>query len=352
MRKNQKKKQRGTSSGLKVLGAVLALLIVAGAGLVLWKLTEEVDDLKEVLTIIPTAAPKTTTKAAKPENEKKTTAAKTEEPEETTAAMEEEGFPAQNIRQKPLNQLISVVGWSLADKRPDGFHSKHMDRGDMAALTLGAMTLAAQGNLGLETELTATDDPNQVMLPKEEVDRLLGYLVKDGALADGGPMGTLVPMGSGWAVTLPDDDVDLPRTEILAEEKIDGGVLVTCALIQNTAQGEMILQTAMVEALEINGGFGYQLVSWVTQDEVRFSRNDHETGTTLSMGSAQRVMALELTWGESAGETTIRVGEQTLTVTPDQVGEKQVIVLNGPVEASEIEIAMDYPAALAEIRVY
>lgn len=354
MRKNQRKKQRGASAGLKVFGAVLALLIVAGAGLVLWKLTEEVDELKEVLNITPTAAPKTTTKAAKPEGEKTTAAAKVEETEKTTAAVEEEGvrFPAQNIRQKPLHQLISVVGWSLADKRPDGFHSKHMDRGDMAALTLGAMTLAAQGNLGLETELTATDDPNQVMLSREEVDRLLGYLVKDGALADGGPMGTLVPMGSGWAVTLPDDEIDLPRTEILAEEAIEGGVLVTCALIQNTSRGEMILQTAMVEVLEINGGFGYQVDSWVTQDEVRFSRNDHETGTTLSMGSAQRVMALELTWGESAGETTIRVGEQTLTLMPDQVGEKQVVVLNAPVEASEIEITMDYPAALAEIRVY
>jgi len=353
MAKKQRGRRKGVSSGMKIFGAVLVLLILAGGGLTLWKLTDKVEELKDAITVVPTASPKAaTTKAAQADKPEKTTAAAEEEAEETTVAEEERRFPEQNISQKPLNQLLSVVGWALADERPDGFHSKYMETRDAAVLTAGAMTLAAQGNLGLEMELTTTDDPNQAMLSGDEVNRMLSYLVKDAALSGDVRMGTLVPMGSGWAVTLPDDDVDLPRTEILATEDIDGGQLITAALVQNTARGEMVLQTALVEALEINGGFGYQVLSWVTQDEVRFSRNDGEGEIKLSMGSEQRVLALEMVWGEDAGEAVIQVGDQSIEVSTAGVGESQVILLNAPVQAEEIMITVDYPAALAEVRVY
>ena len=222
----------------------------------------------------------------------------------------------------------------------------------MAALTAGAMTLAAQGSLGLEVELTTTDDPNQAMLSGDEVNRMLAYLVKDAALSGDARMGSLVPMGSGWAVTLPDDDVNLPRTEILETEEIEGGQMVTAALVQKTARGEMVLQTALVEVLEINGGFGYQVLSWITQDEIRFAREDGNGDILLSMGSGQRVRALELTWGEDAGEAVIRLGNQELVITPAGVGNSQVILLDAPTETETITITMDYPAALTDIRVY
>ena len=357
MRREQRgRRQRGASSGIKVLWAVLALLIVAGAGLTLWKLTDKpAEETQTAITVVPTAAPETTTgqtTTAQEQTEKTTAAEKPEETQQTSEAEEESRFPEQGISQKPLNQLLSVVGWALADERPDGFHSKYMETRDMAALTAGAMTLAAQGSLGLEVELTTTDDPNQAMLSGDEINRMLAYLVKDAALSGDARMGSLVPMGSGWAVTLPDDDVNLPRTEILETEEIEGGQMVTAALVQKTARGEMVLQTALVEVLEINGGFGYQVLSWITQDEIRFAREDGNGDILLSMGSGQRVRALELTWGEDAGEAVIRLGNQELVITPAGVGNSQVILLDAPTETETITITMDYPAALTDIRVY
>ena len=64
---------------------------------------------------------------------------------ETTTAPVENSAPPQHMAQEPINQLISVVGWALADTHPDGFHSKYLETGDMAALTEAALTLASQG---------------------------------------------------------------------------------------------------------------------------------------------------------------------------------------------------------------
>ena len=112
----------------------------------------------------------------------------------------------------------------------------------------------------------------------------------------------------------------------------------------------MVLQSAVVEAAEVNGGFGYQILSWVTQDEVRFSREDGEKEIHLSLKSEQRTLALELTWGEGAGEAVIQAGDQVLKVKPE--GTRQVVLLEKPSEAQTITIMTDNPAALTGIRVH
>ena len=361
MAKRKNNRRRHTASagvGVRVFWSVMILLLIAGGGLALWKFSEKVNDLRESLGITETASEVKKTEKAK--EEKKTTAAEEEtqtvdesdkEEETTTAApAEEDRFPEQSISQEPLNQLISVVGWAMADVRPDGFHSKYLEKRDVAALTIGAMTLAAQGRLGLDVELTTTDDPDQAMLSSEDVNTMLAHLVKDAVLEGESSMGVLVPMGSGWAVTLPDDEIVLPRTEILENDGINGNRRLTAVLIQDTTDGEMVLQSAVVEASEVKGGFGYQLLSWVTQDEMRFSREDGEKEIILSLKSEQRALALELTWSDAAGEAVVQAGDQVVNVKAE--GTRQVVLLKKPSESETITITLDNPAALTGIRVH
>ena len=110
------------------------------------------------------------------------------------------------------------------------------------------------------------------------------------------------------------------------------------------------MQSAVVEAAEVNGGFGYQLLSWVTQDEMRFSREDGEKEIILSLKSEQRALALELTWSDAAGEAVVQAGDQVVNVKAE--GTRQVVRLKKPSESETITITLDNPAALTGIRVH
>lgn len=347
-RDRRKRRHRRSSPWPGIVWTVVILLAVAGVGYGVWRFARPAAEPTGTST---PAAP------AEPETASQTTAMPEEggasQPDaETTTAPVENSAPPQHMAQDPINQLISVVGWALADTHPDGFHSKYLETGDMAALTEAALTLASQGQLGIELGLTGTDDPGQVMLPEDEVNALLGQLVAGGALSGDVSIGTLSRVGSGWAITPPEETAALPVTHIVSREDTEAGELLTVVLVQATAQGDTVLQTAMVEAAPVSGGFGYQIISWVTQDIPRFTRSDSGGSLRLSSGVSQPVLAVEITWGEAVEQATLQAGTQRVTVTGGEAGKSQVIVLDQVQQLEELTLTVEDPGAVAKLQVY
>lgn len=346
-RRRRRHRRPASPWGAVALVAVI-LLAVAGMGYGIWRFTRPAAELANTATTAALDGQETVgATTAKPEE-----GGAGETTIETTASPTEEVAPPQHMEQEPLNQLISVVGWALADTHPDGFHSKYLEAGDMAALTEAALTLASQGQLGIELNLTGTDDPGQVMLPEDEVNALLGQLVAGGSLAGDVSIGTLTRIGSGWAITPPEETAALPTTHIVSQEATENGELLTVALVQATAQGDTVLQTAMVEVAPISGGFGYQVISWVTQDIPRFTQSDEDHAIRLSSGVRQPVIAVEIIWGETVEQATLQAGTQQVTVTGGEAGKGQVIILDSPQELEELTLTVQDPGAVAKLQAY
>jgi hypothetical protein len=260
------------------------------------------------------------------------------------------------VQKKNVNQLLSVVGWALADASPSGFHSKYMGIKDMAALTESAMTLANQNKLGIELNLEKTDDPKQIMLSDTAVNELLPLLVAGGKLEASTSIGSLSRLGSGWAITPPDETVSLPVTSIVDEEDTPSGKLLTIVLVQPTATGETVLQTAMVEVNNITGGFGYTVESWVTQDVPRFSTEYKSDHVELSSSVMQAVSAVEITWvkdGPAQG-ATLTVGMQQVNIKGSDMkaGTTQVIILSSPQDVEGLTLTISDPTAASKILPY
>lgn len=347
-RDRRRRRHRKSRPWIGIVWMAVILLAVAGTGYGVWRFTrpaaEPVGTPTTPTLVEPGMVSQTT---AKPEESSGSRPAT-----ETASAPAEAVAPPQSMTQEPLNQLISVVGWALADTHPDGFHSKYLETGDMAALTEVALTLASQGQLGIELGLTGTDDPGQVMLPEDEVNALLGQLVAGGSLVGDVSIGTLSRVGSGWAVTPPEETAALPVTHIVSQEATETGELLTVVLVQATAQGDTVLQTAMVEAAPVSGGFGYQIMSWVTQDIPRFTRSDSGGSIRLSSGVSQPVLAVEITWGEAVEQATLQAGVQRVTVTGGEAGKSQVIILDSPQQLEELTLSLQEPGAVSKLQVY
>ncbi len=344
-RDRRRRRRRRSSPWAAIILTVVIVLALAGMGYGVWRLTRPAQQPEGTDTT--TATPTTETISATTQPQSSTAATSP-----TGTAQAEVTAPPQQMTQDPLNQLISVVGWALADTHPDGFHSKYLEVADMAALTEAAMTLASQGQLGIELNLTGTDDPGQVMLPEEEVNTLLSQLVAQGALNGDVSIGTLTRIGSGWAITPPEETAQLPVTHILSRETTESGELITVVLVQRTAQGDTVLQTAMVEVAPVSGGFGYQVTSWVTQDVPRYTRSDGAGVIRLSSGVSQPVLAVEITWGDTVEQATLQAGTQQVTVTGGEAGKSQVIVLEEPQQLEELTLTVEDPGAVSKIQAY
>ena len=359
MAKRRTRRTSGSSINPIALIVIAVLAVLAVVGICLW-----VKDCREdraatateaAITVTPTAAPEDETTAAGETKPAETTAAEGTEPEETTAASAETTQATKPAVEESvegtLDQLVSVVGWALTDTDPDGFHYKYFSDKSVQSLAKAVLTLASKGNLGVTAVTDATDDPNQVMMPAEQLNSLLSSMVKDAALSDGQSSGTLKQIGDGWAMTPPADAVMLPHTAIVGDAEFDGVRELTVVLVQPTEDGETVLRTAQVEVEPCDTAYGWTVLSWVSRDVPRFTRKNEDDTVRLTSGVSQSVTAVEITWSADVEGAKLWAGSMEEEL-DGKAGETVVVVLDSEQQLTELTLTVADPAAVSAIKAY
>ncbi len=268
-----------------------------------------------------------------------------------TEKTDPEPDPDKPVVESTAEQLLSVVGWALTDTTRDGFHYRYLDDKSVQALAKAVLTLASQNDLGIRAETQQTDDPNQVMLPSEELNRILSSMIKGASLKDGQSSGTLVQVGSGWAMTPSYIAVDLPHTAVIGTEAGDEGKILTAVLVQPVEDGEEVLETAYVEVEDCDRYFGSTILSWVTRDVPRYSRTNTEGKILLKNNAAQSVVAVEISFSADVSRAVLKAGDSKETVS-GKAGETVVVVLDSEMRLEELTLETAEPEAISSIKAY
>jgi len=247
-------------------------------------------------------------------------------------------------------QLMAVVAWCLSDTRAGGFHYHYMNTSDAVTLAAGLLTLASENMLGLNVPTTGTDAVGQIMMDTDDLNALLNGLISGVKMPESGSFGSLMNLGSGWALTPPQEEIVLPRVKIISSQNNKDIIVLT----QQIADGTTVLQTAEVELAATDGYFGHSIVSWTTYDIPRFVRNDGASQVDLSYSMELPTTALEILWAADCNSATVQVAGQQLTLDPAQMrtGNRMVVYFNQSVEVDTVKVLLDDPTAIKEISAY